>query len=118
MVTDAATTEPPGSTAPAPFRRWAVRLFVGYLAVGALAIGAMLASITAANAGYPALFLLTLFVAVSLPVWIVVAALAAISLVRREPGPRAAWIVLIACAAAVWAFGDVGIHVVRGLLRV
>ena len=101
----------------APFRRWTLRLFYAYLALGALVVVALLLSITPANAGYPALFFMTLFVAVSVPVWALVAALAGVSLVRREPGSGPVWEILVACAIGLIALGPTAVGVVRALLR-
>jgi hypothetical protein len=96
-------------TAAAPYRRRALRLFWGHAALVLLAFVVLLATITDANAGYPALFFGGLVVAASVPVWIASSALAAIALVRREPRPVAVVVVLalggallVTCLPTAW----------------
>jgi len=65
--------------------RWAFGLLGGWLICGVILAAVLLASITDANAGYPALFFGALFMATAAPVCIACAILAGASLRRREP---------------------------------
>ena len=65
--------------------RWAFGLFGGWLVCGVVLAVVLLASITGANAGYPALFFGALFMATAAPVCIACAVLAGASLSRHEP---------------------------------
>lgn len=78
-----------------PWRRRAIRVFWGHAALVVIAGIVLLATISDANAGYPALFFGGIVAAVSVPVWIVAFALGAMALVRREPRPLAAIVIVV-----------------------
>ena len=65
--------------------RWALGLFGGWLICAVVLVAVLLASITGANAGYPALFFGALFTATAAPVCVPCAILAGASLRRHEP---------------------------------
>ena len=61
------------------YYRWVLRLFGGYLIGGVILVVILLASITDANAGYPALFFGSVLLVIAVPVCVLGAVLAGIS---------------------------------------
>jgi len=99
----------------APWRRRALRVFWGHAALVMIAGIVLLATITDANAGYPALFFGGLVAALSVPVWIVAFVLAAIALVRREPRPLAPVVVLALSGLLLTACLPVAYRIVKAI---
>ena len=86
------------------YYRWVFRLYGGYLLGFAVVAALLLASITGANAGLPALFLGGVLVAAAVPACAIGAVLAGVSLMRREPYQPAMIGIIIASCLIVWAF--------------
>jgi|KBSMisStandDraft_5_1062788.scaffolds.fasta_scaffold451673_2 hypothetical protein len=84
------------------YYRWVFWLFGGWLGCGVVVAVVLLATITDANAGYPALFFGGLFLATAVPVSLACAILAASSLRRQEPYPRAMIALLVISALVAW----------------
>lgn len=96
------------------FRRWALRLFATYMLLAVATVVVLIASISDVNADSPVMVAGGILSLVSLPIWITVAVLAAISLVRREPRPLIAVGLLVLCLVLSFAIGPIGLDILRG----
>jgi len=99
----------------APWRRRALRVFWGHTALLLIVVVVLLATITDANAGYPALFFSGVVAALSVPVWIVAFALAAIALIKREPRPLATVVVVVVSGLLLAACLPVAYRIVKAI---
>jgi len=99
------------------FRRWALRLFVSHLLLAVVTLIALVVTLADANAGSPVLLVGGVLTALALPVWIATSALAAISLVRREPRPLIAVGLLAMCALLSLAVAPIGLDILKGAVE-
>jgi hypothetical protein len=99
------------------YYRWVLGLFGGYLIGGVVLAVILLLSITDANAGYPALFFGSIFVATAAPACVVCAVLAGVSLMRREPYRPATIAVLVVSCLVAWNFLGPAFRLFEGLVR-
>jgi hypothetical protein len=100
------------------YYRWVFRLYGGYLIAFAVAVVLLLASITDANAGMPALFLGGVLLATAIPACVINAVLAGFSLVRREPYRPAMIGTIIASCLIVWALHGIFLTYVELLWKI
>jgi hypothetical protein len=86
------------------YYRWVFRLYAAYLIGFAIVAVLLLASITGANAGLPALFLGGVLVAAAVPACAVGAVLAGVSLMRHERYRATMIGTIIVSCLVIWAF--------------
>jgi uncharacterized membrane protein YczE len=91
-------------------------LFWGHAALVAIAGIVLLVTITDANAGYPALFFGGIVAAVSVPVWMLSFAFAAMALIRREPLPLGTVVVAVLSGLLLAACLPVAYRIVKAIL--
>jgi hypothetical protein len=94
-----------------------VRLYGAYLLAAVLLLVVALASITDANAGYPALFLAGVLMATAAPVCVTGAVLAGLSLLRREPYRPAMAAVLVASCVIALKCAGIAVRFIDTLLQ-
>lgn len=99
------------------YYRWVFGVFGGYLIGGVVLAVILLASITDANAGYPALFFGGVFLATAAPAGSVCAVLAGVSLMRREPYRRTMVGVLVVSCLVVWNFLGTAVRLMEGVAQ-
>jgi len=100
------------------YYRWVFHLYRGYLIAFAVAVVLLLASITSANAGLPALFLGGVLFATAIPACAIGGVLAGVSLMRREPYRPAMIGTIIASCLIVWALHGIFLKYVQLLWKI
>ena len=86
---------------------------MSYVTIGALTLLALVASIAEGDPDSPAMVIGGILASLSMPVWITTGALAAISLIRREPRPLIAAGLLVICAVLVFIVAPTGLKFLR-----
>ena len=99
------------------YYRWVFRLYGGYLIGGVILVVILLASITDTNAGYPALFFGSVLLVIAVPVCVLGAVLAAVSLTKREAYRSTMIGALVVSCLIVWSFHGLALRFAEALVQ-